>query len=100
MAGVGAEMEQGHFTGKLLIGASKPEVTSDADYIVSGAVVIERVGKPVAVLVTVERFQAMERNRENLLEMIDRVPPRNKDVPTEVWRPRLLKPSRRNGLVS
>lgn len=47
-------------------------------------VVIERAGKPMAVVIPAERYAAMERSRERMFAMMDRVHERNKDVPLEV----------------
>jgi prevent-host-death family protein len=44
-------------------------------------VVIERAGKPMAVVVPAERYEAMERSRERLFELIEKSWERNKDVP-------------------
>ncbi|MBI2767009.1 MAG: hypothetical protein HYX53_14005 [Chloroflexi bacterium] len=38
----------------------------------------------MAVVVPAERYEAMERRRDELFAMIDRVHERNKDVPSEV----------------
>jgi prevent-host-death family protein len=51
-------------------------------------VVIERAGKPMAVVIPSARYEALEREweRDNqlLIEMIEEVHERNKDVPPEV----------------
>jgi prevent-host-death family protein len=51
-------------------------------------VVIERAGKPMAVVIPSARYEAMnrerERERESLWAMIEEVHERNKDVPYEV----------------
>lgn len=47
-------------------------------------VVIERAGKPMAVVIPAARYEAMERNRERLFAMIDQVHERNKDAPVEI----------------
>ena len=44
-------------------------------------VVIERAGKPMAVVIPAERYEAMERSRERLFELIENNWERNKDVP-------------------
>ena len=44
-------------------------------------VVIERAGKPMAVVVPAERYQAMERSRERLLELIEKNWEQNRNVP-------------------
>jgi prevent-host-death family protein len=46
-------------------------------------VVIERAGKPMAVVVPAERYQAMERSRERLWDLIQQNWDKNKDVPLE-----------------
>ena len=46
-------------------------------------VVIERAGKPMAVVIPAERYETMERSRERLFELIERNWERNKDVPYE-----------------
>jgi len=47
-------------------------------------VVIERAGKPMAVVIPSERYEAMEQSRERLFAFIEKVQERNKDVPYEV----------------
>src|SRR3989304_2831981 len=47
-------------------------------------VVIERAGKPMAVVIPAERYASMERSRERLWELIEKAQERNKDVPYEV----------------
>ncbi|MGI8925087.1 MAG: type II toxin-antitoxin system Phd/YefM family antitoxin [Tepidiformaceae bacterium] len=47
-------------------------------------VIIERAGKPMAVVIPAARYEAMERNRERLFAMIDQVHERNKDAPVEI----------------
>jgi prevent-host-death family protein len=44
-------------------------------------VVIERAGKPMAVVVPAERYEAMERSRERLFELVEKSWERNKAVP-------------------
>ena len=44
-------------------------------------VVIERAGKPMAVVIPAERYASMERSRERLWELIEKAQERNKDVP-------------------
>ena len=46
-------------------------------------VIIERAGKAMAVVIPAERYESMERNRERLFEMIDKVHELNRDVPIE-----------------
>lgn len=46
-------------------------------------VVIERAGKPMAVVIPAERYQAMERTRERVFDLIEQNWERNKDVPYE-----------------
>ena len=46
-------------------------------------VVIERAGKPMAVVIPAERYETMERSRERLFEPIENNWERNKDVPYE-----------------
>ncbi len=46
-------------------------------------VVIERAGKPMAVVIPAERYEAMERHRERLFELIEKNWERNKDLPYE-----------------
>ena len=46
-------------------------------------VVIERAGKPMAVVIPAERYEALERSRERLFEFIERTQQKNKDVPVE-----------------
>ena len=47
-------------------------------------VVIERAGKPMAVVIPAERYAAMERSRQRFLELIEAAQERNKDVPPDV----------------
>lgn len=47
-------------------------------------VIIERAGKPMGVVIPAERYQAMERDRERMFELIEKAQARNKDVPYEV----------------
>jgi prevent-host-death family protein len=47
-------------------------------------VVIERDGKPVAVLIPAERYASMESSRDRLGRMISEARERNRDVPPEV----------------
>ena len=46
-------------------------------------VVIERAGKPMAVIVPTERYEAMQRSRERVFASIEKNWERNKDVPYE-----------------
>jgi prevent-host-death family protein len=46
-------------------------------------VVIERAGKPMAVVIPAERYETMERSRERLFELIEKNWERNKDIPYE-----------------
>jgi prevent-host-death family protein len=46
-------------------------------------VVIERAGKPMAVVIPAGRYETMERSRERLFELIEKNWERNKDVPYE-----------------
>jgi prevent-host-death family protein len=51
-------------------------------------IVIERAGKPMAVVIPSERYEALERERERanmrLMEIIQKNWEKNKDVPPEV----------------
>ncbi len=47
-------------------------------------VVIERAGKPMAAVIPPGRYQALEQERERMIELLDRTHERNKDVPYEV----------------
>ena len=46
-------------------------------------VVIERAGKAMAVVIPAERYEAMEKSRERLFELIEKNWERNKDIPFE-----------------
>jgi len=46
-------------------------------------VVIERAGKAMAVVIPAERYEAMERSRERLFDLIEENWERNKDIPYE-----------------
>ena len=47
-------------------------------------VVIERAGKPMAAVISPDRYRAMEQERERMIELLERTQERNKDVPYEV----------------
>jgi prevent-host-death family protein len=47
-------------------------------------VIIERAGRPMAVVIPSERYEAMERSRERLFQLIEKAQEKNKDVPYEV----------------
>jgi prevent-host-death family protein len=44
-------------------------------------VVIERAGKAMAVVIPAERYEAMERSRERLFELVEKNWEQNKDIP-------------------
>jgi len=46
-------------------------------------VVIERAGKVMAVIVPAERYEAIERSRERIFQLVEKNWERNKDVPYE-----------------
>ena len=46
-------------------------------------VVIERAGKTMAVVIPADRYEALERGRERLFELIEKAQARNRDVPYE-----------------
>jgi prevent-host-death family protein len=46
-------------------------------------VIIERAGKPMAVVIPAERYEAMEKSRERFFDLIEKNWERNKDVPYE-----------------
>jgi prevent-host-death family protein len=46
-------------------------------------VVIERAGKTMAVVIPAQRYEAMERDRERFIELIEKNWERNKDAPFE-----------------
>ena len=46
-------------------------------------IVIERAGKAMAVVIPAERYEAMEKSRERLFELIEKNWERNKDAPFE-----------------
>lgn len=50
-------------------------------YLRGDEVVIERAGKPMAVVIPAERYKRLEESRARLFEMIDEVHDRNRDVP-------------------
>jgi len=60
----------------------------DGVYYRGDEVVIERAGKPLAVVLPVGAYEQYERNRkeswDRLLEITNKLYERNKDVPTEV----------------
>jgi prevent-host-death family protein len=47
-------------------------------------IVIERAGKPMAVVIPSSRYEAIERKRERMWQLIAEAHERNKDVPPEV----------------
>lgn len=47
-------------------------------------VVIMRAGKPMAVVIPAERYEALERTRERVFKLVERAQENNKDVPYEV----------------
>ena len=47
-------------------------------------VVIERAGKVMGVIVPAERYEAMERSRQRMMELVEKNWEHNKDVPYEV----------------
>lgn len=46
-------------------------------------VIIERAGKPMAVVIPMARYESVERSRDRLFELIDENWAKNKDVPYE-----------------
>ncbi len=46
-------------------------------------VVIERAGKPMAVVIPTERYEGLERSRERLFEFIEKNWEKNRDVPPD-----------------
>jgi prevent-host-death family protein len=60
----------------------------DGVYYRGDEVVIERAGKPLAVVVPVKTYEDQQRKREaawsRIMEMTEKVAERNKDVPREV----------------
>ena len=46
-------------------------------------VVIERAGKPMAVVIPAERYDALEKSRDRVFELIEKNWERNKGVPYE-----------------
>ena len=52
-------------------------------YLRGDEVVIERAGKPMAVVIPAARYENLEQNRKRLFEMIDKVHERNRDVPDD-----------------
>ena len=47
-------------------------------------VLIERAGKTMAVVVPIDRYQAMNASRERLFAAMDEIQARNKDVPEQI----------------
>ena len=47
-------------------------------------VAIERAGKVMGVIVPAERYEAMERSRQRMMELVEKNWEHNKDVPYEV----------------
>jgi prevent-host-death family protein len=47
-------------------------------------VIIERAGKPMAVVIPSSRYEAMERDRDRMWDLIEKAQERNKGVPPEV----------------
>ena len=46
-------------------------------------VLIERAGKKMAVVIPLERYEAMERSRDRFMELVEQNWEQNKDVPPE-----------------
>ncbi len=46
-------------------------------------VVIERAGKPMAVVIPMEQYESIERSRDRLMQMFAEAQERNKDVSVE-----------------
>lgn len=53
-------------------------------YLRGDEVVIERAGKPMAVVIPAERYALLEQSRSRLFEIIDQVHQRNEGVPLAV----------------
>ncbi len=47
-------------------------------------VVIERAGKPMAVVIPAYLYENIERGRDRLMELIQKAQERNRDVPPEI----------------
>lgn len=47
-------------------------------------VAVERAGKVMAVVIPLERYEALERGRQRLLDLIERTQERNRDVAYEI----------------
>ncbi|HLF77846.1 MAG TPA: type II toxin-antitoxin system prevent-host-death family antitoxin [Dehalococcoidia bacterium] len=47
-------------------------------------VIIERAGKPMAVVIPARVYETMTSNRDELFKMIEEIHERNRDVPPEV----------------
>lgn len=47
-------------------------------------VIIEREGTMLAVIIPAERYESMERNREDLFAIMEQMHERTKDIPDEV----------------
>ncbi len=47
-------------------------------------VVIERAGKSMAVVVSLDRYESMQRSRERFLQLIEKSQKHNQGVPSEV----------------
>ena len=56
----------------------------EAVYYRGDEIIIERAGKPMAVVIPAERYQALERSREHLFELVEKAQERNRDVPFDV----------------
>jgi prevent-host-death family protein len=56
----------------------------DGVYYRGDEVVIERAGKPLAVVVPAHIYENMERRREEFWQIVEDLRERNKDVPAEV----------------
>ena len=46
-------------------------------------VIIERAGKPMAVVIPTDRYKSLEESRDRIVELIEKNWQRNKDVPYE-----------------
>ena len=57
--------------------------TLEGVYYCGDAAAIERVGNTMAVVIPADRYEALERSRERLFELIEKAQARNRDVPYE-----------------
>jgi prevent-host-death family protein len=60
-------------------------------------VVIQRAGKPMAVVIPVGRYESLEKNRQRMFELIEKAQEKNRGVPFEVIEAEVAEAIRETG---